>query len=44
MKHTRLLENRTLTDNGSLRGGDYEDRKLCVGTGSFMEAYPRGEP
>ena len=42
VKHTRLLENRTLTDTGAYVEVTTRDRKLCVGTGSFMEAYSEG--
>lgn len=42
VKHTRLLTNCPLTDKGAYVEVTTRDRKLCVGTGSLMEAYAGG--
>lgn len=44
VKHTRLLTNCPLTDKGAYVEVTTRDRKLCVGTGSLMEAYAGGRP
>lgn len=44
VKHTRLLKNCRLTDSGAYVEVTTRDRKLCVGTGSFLEAYDGEKP
>lgn len=44
VKHTRLRKNSPLSDAGAYIEVTTRDRKLCVGTGSFMEAYAGGKP
>lgn len=44
VKHTRLLKNCRLADEGAYVEVTTRDRKLCVGTGSFLEAYDEGRP
>lgn len=44
VKHTRLLKNCRLSDVGAYIEVTTRDRKLCVGTGSLMEAYVGGKP
>ena len=44
VKHTRLLTNCPLSDKGAYVEVTTRDRKLCVGTGSLMEAYAGADP
>ena len=44
VKHTRLLQNSCLDTHGAYLEVTTRDRKLCVGTGSRMEAFSDGQP
>lgn len=44
VKHTKLLNNCRLSDAGAYIEVTTRDRKLCVGTGSFLEAYENSRP
>lgn len=44
VKHTTLVKNSPLSHGGAYIEVTTRDKKLCVGMGSFMEAYSEGKP